>query len=85
MLNNIREIRAVNNGQHDIILEIPEEIYKNLHINVNDIHGNDILKKYLKYHQDDARISNVKMEHNKSTKTVNIYANLHYLGNKKTY
>lgn len=84
MLDFIRETRAVKEGLHNIILEIPEETYMTFYNGFNDECAQDILTEYLKYHQDDARPSDIKIEHNKNAHTVNIYANLHYLGNEKT-
>ncbi|HHV18926.1 MAG TPA: hypothetical protein GXZ27_08740 [Thermoanaerobacterales bacterium] len=84
MLDFIRETRAVKEGLHNIILEIPEETYMTFYNELDDEHARDILTQYLKYHQDDARTSDVKIEHNKNAHTVNIYANLHYLCNEKT-
>jgi len=84
MLDFIRETRAVKNGLHNIILEIPEETYMTFYKNVDVNYARDILIQYLKYHQDDARASDIKIEHNRDANTVNIYANLHYIGNEKT-
>jgi hypothetical protein len=85
MWNFIRETRAVKEGLHNIILEIPEETYMIFYNGLDDEYARDILTEYLKYHQDDARTSDVRIEHNKNAHTVNIYANLHYLENEKTF
>lgn len=85
MLNYIRETRAVKEGLHNINLEIPEDIYLVFYEEVKDDFAQDILDQYLRYHQDDARTSDVKIHHNKDNHRINIYANLHYLGNKKTH
>lgn len=85
MFDFIRETRAVKEGLHSIILEIPEETYMTFYNNIDDKYARDILTEYLKYHQDDARTSDTKVEHNKQAHTVNIFANLHYIGNKKTF
>ncbi|ADL07647.1 hypothetical protein [Thermosediminibacter oceani] len=84
MLNSIRETRAVKDGLHNIILEIPEKDYLTFYETISEENAHDILKQYLNYHQDDAVPSDVRIEHNKNAHTVNIYANLHYLGNEKT-
>jgi len=84
MLNSIRETRAVKEGLHNIILEIPEEIYSTFYDNISESNAIDIVKQYLNYHQDDAIPKNVKIQHNRNAHTINIYANLHYLGNEKT-
>ncbi|TYP56729.1 hypothetical protein [Thermosediminibacter litoriperuensis] len=84
MLNSIRETRAVKDGLHNIILEIPEKVYRTFYETLSEENAYDILKQYLNYHQDDAVPSDVKIQHNRNAHTVNIYANLHYLGNEKT-
>lgn len=84
MLNYIRETRAVNEGLHNICLEIPESIYLTFYEDVRDEYGQDILNQYLNYHQDDARPGNIKIKHDKDNHTIFIFANLHYLGNQKT-
>ncbi|MCG0274790.1 MAG: hypothetical protein L5655_01325 [Thermosediminibacteraceae bacterium] len=84
MLNSIGETRAVKDGLHNIILEIPEDVYMSFYGTLSEENAYDILKQYLNYHQDDGIPSDVKIKHNKNTHTVNIYANLHYLGNEKT-
>lgn len=61
MLDSIRETRAVKEGLHNIILEIPEETYKTFYNDVDEEHARNILTEYLKYHQDDARTSDVKI------------------------
>lgn len=84
MFDFIRETRAVKEGLYNIKLEIPEDIYKSIYEDLNEDKAKDILVEYLKYRQDDARISNIKIEQNKKAHMVNIYANLHYLGNEKS-
>lgn len=84
MLDFISETRAVKEGLHKITLKIPEETYKTFYNDLSEEYARDILAQYLKYHQDDARISDIKIDHNKNDHIVNIYANLHYLGNEKT-
>ncbi|HHY42707.1 MAG TPA: hypothetical protein GX514_07665 [Thermoanaerobacterales bacterium] len=84
MFDFIRETRAKKDGLYNITLEIPYETYKTFYNDLSIEKARDILTEYLKYRQDDARISDVKIDHNKNTGIVNIYANLHYLGNDKT-
>lgn len=84
MLDFIGETRAVQEGLHNIILEIPEETYRTFYGEIDEKVAWDILEQYLKSRQDDARPSDVKIEHNRASHVVNIYANLHYLGNEKT-
>lgn len=84
MLNSIRETRTVKEGLHNIMLEIAEETYGTFYGNISEDNAMDILKQYLNYHQDDGVPQDVKIKHNRNTHTVNIYANLHYLGNEKS-
>lgn len=84
MLNSIRETRAVKEGLHNITLEIPEKIYNTFYDKINEDNAMNILEQYLNYHQDDGVPRNVKIKHIKGTHTVNIYADLHYLNNKKS-
>ncbi|SHM04871.1 hypothetical protein SAMN05660826_00066 [Caldanaerovirga acetigignens] len=84
MLNSIKETRAVKDGLCHIILEIPEDVYLSIYDNLNDKDAYDVLKQYLNYHQDDGIPGDVRIQHNKNAHTVNIYANLHYLGNEKS-
>ncbi|HHW01516.1 MAG TPA: hypothetical protein GXX35_01640 [Thermoanaerobacterales bacterium] len=84
MLNSIRETRSVKGGLHSIILEIPEETYETFYENISEDNAMDILKQYLNYRQDDGVPQDVKIQHNRNAHTINIYANLHYLGNEKS-
>jgi hypothetical protein len=83
MLDFIREARTVENGLHNIILEIPEETYMTFYKDINYEYAKDILLQYLKSRQDDAAARDIEIKHNKKHHTVNIYANLHYIGNEK--
>lgn len=84
MLDFIRETRAVKEGLHNIILEIPEETYRTFYGEIDRDDARDILEQYLKFRQDDAIPQDVKVQYNGAAHVVNIYANLHYLGNEKT-
>jgi len=72
----------VKDGLHSIVLEMPAKIYETFYGDLSEENAREILVQYLKYRQDDARISDVKIDYDDHT--VNIYANLHYLGNDKT-
>jgi len=84
MFDFIRESRVVEEGQHSIILEIPEKIYMTLYGDLTEDNARYILSQYLKHRQDDGTVSDVKIKQNRYSHTVNIYANLHYLENEKT-
>ena len=84
MLDFIRETRAVKQGLHNIILEIPEETYRTFYGEINQEDAQDILGQYLESRQDDAVAKDVTIQHNGAAHVVNIYANLHYIGNDKT-
>ena len=84
MINSIRETRSRKGELYNIILEITEKDYFDIYSDIDDESASDILKQYMIYHGDDGRYSDIKMEHNKNTHVVNIYANLHYMGNNHT-
>lgn len=84
MFNFIRETRAVRGGLHSVILEIPADTYKTFYNDLSEENAQYILTEYLRHRQDDARVSDIKIEHDKYANIVKIYANLHYLENEKT-
>lgn len=84
LLNSIRETRARKEGLYNIILEIPEDEYFQIYDSLDDKFGADILSQYMNYHGDDGRYSDVKVQHNKNSHIINVYANLHYEGNDHT-
>jgi len=83
MLNSIKETRTVKDGLRHIVLEIPEDVYLSVYDGLSEKDAYDLLKQYLNYRQDDGVPGEVKIKHDKSARTVNICAELHYLGNKK--
>lgn len=84
MFNFIRETRAVRGGLHSVVLEIPADTYKTFYNDLSEENAQYILTEYLRYRQDDSRVSDIKIEHDKYANIVKIYANLHYLVNEKT-
>lgn len=85
MIDSIRETRMVKDGLYKIMLELGEEDYMTFYEDIKQSYAEDILNQYLKYRQDDARARDVKVEHDRQNHTVNIYADLHYTGNEKTF
>jgi predicted AAA+ superfamily ATPase len=83
MFDFIRETRAVKEGLYNIKLEIPEDIYKSIYEDLNEDKAKDILVEYLKYRQDDARISNIKIEQNKKAHMVTFMQIFTTLATKK--
>lgn len=67
------------------MLEVAEEDYIKFYDDIKQCYAEDLLNQYLEYRQDDARPKKVKVEHDKENHTVNIYADLHYMGNEKTF
>ncbi|MGI6485113.1 MAG: hypothetical protein ACOX15_02015 [Tepidanaerobacteraceae bacterium] len=83
MYDSIRETRARKNGFYSIVLEIPEDIYLNFYEEFSDSAAKEMLCNYLNYRQDDAVPENVSLEHIADDRIIRVYADLHYLGNKK--
>lgn len=83
MFDSIRETRAVKNGLHSLVLEIPEKTYMDFYESISNSDGAEILSQYLNHHQDDAIPKNIKIKYSKDEHMMRIYADLHYLGNQK--
>lgn len=85
MLNSISERRIKLKDKYKIYLEIPEKEYMityNEEISVKN--ARDILTQFLKYHQDDGRIENTEIKHDRNNHSVNVEADLLYIGNDHT-
>ncbi|QEK12380.1 hypothetical protein FQB35_08325 [Crassaminicella thermophila] len=85
MLNSISERRVKLSGKYKLYLEVPEKEYLTIYDrNVSVENARDILWQYLNYHQDDARVENVEIKHDKSNHSINIEADLMYEKNDHT-
>ncbi|WP_432664568.1 hypothetical protein R9X47_29065 [Wukongibacter baidiensis] len=85
MLNSISERRIKLKDKYKLYLEVPEDEYMlayNDEVSVNN--ARDILTQFLNYHQDDGRIENAEIKHDKNNHSINIEADLLYVGNKHT-
>ncbi|MFZ5965593.1 MAG: hypothetical protein ACOYVK_00240 [Bacillota bacterium] len=85
MLNSISERRVKLGNMYKLYVEIPDEEF--LMIYDGDIsveNAKDTLWQYLNYHQDDARIENVEINHDRDNHSINIEADLLYEGNDHT-
>ncbi|WP_352418900.1 hypothetical protein [Proteiniborus sp.] len=85
MLNSIRETRIRDEkGIYTLSLEIPEKEFFLVYNDVDKQSANDLLKQYLIFRQDDARLASVNIEHDKNNHIVNVVSELNYLGNDHT-
>ncbi|SCG83070.1 hypothetical protein DW1_1499 [Proteiniborus sp. DW1] len=85
MLNRIREIRTRDkDGIYTLTLEIPEKEFFLVYNDVDNESANDLLKQYLIFRQDDARLTSVDIKHDKNNHMINVVSELNYLGNDHT-
>jgi hypothetical protein len=84
MINSIRETRTMKGDLYNIMLEINEKEYFDIYKNIDDESAEEILKQYMVYHGEDGRYSHIRIQHDKNTHIVNVYANIHYLENRHT-
>ena len=82
--NNIIEKRTVENGLHNLVLEISKEEYNNSYDKYDNEIASQILKQHLINRDDDGRPSNVEIQHDNNNNLIKIHANIHYLGNDHT-
>lgn len=85
MLNRIRETRTRDEkGIYTLTLEIPEKEFFLVYNDVDNESANDLLKQYLIFRQDDARLATVDINHDKNNHMINVVSELNYLGNDHT-
>lgn len=85
MINSIIERRVKTNDKYKLYIEVPEEDYLLTYDrNISIENAKDILGQYLNVHQDDGRIENVEIKHDKNNHSINIKADLCYEGNDHT-
>lgn len=85
LLNSISERRIKLKDRYKLYVEVPEKdflIAYNEDINVEN--ARDLLSQYLSYHQDDGRLEAVEIKHDKKNHSINIEADLYYIGNTHT-
>ncbi|SKC79749.1 hypothetical protein [Maledivibacter halophilus] len=85
MLNSISERRIKLKDRYKLYLEVPEKDYLMIYNNEISVeNARDVLTQFLKYHQDDGRIENTQVNHDRNNHSINIEADLVYLGNDHT-
>ena len=85
MLNRIRETRTRDEkGIYTLTLEIPEKEFFLVYNDVDNESANDLLKQYLIFRQDDARLATVDINHDRNNHMINVVSELNYLGNDHT-
>lgn len=85
MLNSISERRVKLRDKYKLYIEVPDQAYLTIYDgDVSTDNARDVLSQYLNYHQDDARVDNVEINHDKNNHSVNIQADLIYVGNDHT-
>ena len=85
MLNSISERRVKLNDKYKLYIEIPDKEFLMIYDdNISVENAQDALWQYLNYHQDDARIKNVDIIHDKNNHSINIEADLIYENNDHT-
>lgn len=85
LINSISERRIKLKDKYKLYLEVPEKEYLMTYNNeISENNARDILTQFLKYHHDDGRIEYVEIKHDKNNHSINIEANLNYIGNDHT-
>jgi len=84
MLNSIVETRKVNEGLHNLTLQINEKDYFAFYEGLSEEDAEGLIRNYLLYHGDDGRPEDIKIKHNRNAHLVTINAALYYTGNEKT-
>lgn len=85
MINSISERRVKLKNKYKLYLEVPEKEYMLIYDDEISVkNARDILTQFLKYHQDDGRIENTEIKHDKNNHSINIEADLLYIGNDHT-
>ncbi len=84
MYNSIIEKRLVDEGVHNVILEIPVNEYKNIYDECNNEIAWEIINYHLQYRGDDGRPSDIQMESEDNDGVIRISATVNYLGNDHT-
>ena len=85
MLNSISERRVKLSDKYKLYIEIPDEEFLTTYDgNISVENAKDALWQYLNYHQDDARINHVEINHDRNNHSINIEADLIYEDNDHT-
>lgn len=85
MFSSILETRKrEKDGKYLLSLEIPEKEFFLVYDNADRESAKDLLKKFLVYRQDDARLENIDINYDKNKHIVNVVSELNYLDNDYT-
>ena len=85
MIDIINERRVKLDDKYKLYIEVPEKDFLTAYEdNISVENAKDILLQYLDYYQDDARIENVEINYDRNNHSVNIEADLLYVGNDHT-
>ncbi len=85
LLNSISERRIKLNDKYKLYIEVPEKLFLTAYDrNISVENARDLLAQYLNYHQDDGRLETVEIKHDKNNHSINIEADLYYVGNSYT-
>ncbi|CCQ92984.1 conserved hypothetical protein [[Clostridium] ultunense Esp] len=82
--DNIKEKRSVQEGVHNLVLEISADEYKKDYDDYNRDYALNILERHLENRGDDGRPSDVEISYDGENHMVRIYARVNYLGNDHT-
>lgn len=82
--DNIIERRTVDNGEHNLVLEISADEYKKDYDGYNKDYALNISERHLEHRGDDGRPKNVDISYDGKNNIVKIYAKVEYLGNDHT-
>ncbi|GFN35160.1 hypothetical protein [Tepidimicrobium xylanilyticum] len=82
--DNIIERRMVDDGKHNLVLEISADEYKKDYDEYNKDYALNILERHLEYRGDDGKPVDVDISYDGESNIVRIYAKVEYLGNDHT-
>lgn len=82
--DNIIEKRIVDNGKHNLVLEISQEELNKSYSEINNEIAKKIVTEHLINRGDDGRPSNIEFRNQENNNMMKIYAKVNYLGNDHT-
>ena len=84
MLRSMVVVRQRLDDCYNVTLELPEKEYFDIYEDLDKEAAEDIVKQYMAYHGDEARYSDVSIEHLKGDHIVAVNAKFHYDKNDHT-
>lgn len=82
--DNIIEKRIVDNGQHNLVLEISKDELNKSYNEINNKVAEKIVGQHLINRGDDGRATDVEIRNQEDNQIVKIQAKVNYLGNQHT-